>query len=193
MGSSLRDIPGAGGGKKKGRLGKVGGGPASQPWQPPPKASTPSRVAKPRSGPALRFQGPRWEIDRFNLFLVLAFVVLFVVGGFWLVRANRVTVTSDFADGDAVQTADIGRLSIEVQVRPASRVEGTTVRLDGTDVTDDLESTATGFIWTPPTDGMEEGTYELSVEVPKAVFGTETWSVTFRVDDTPTGSGRPDP
>ncbi len=56
MGSSLRDIPGAGGGKKKRRgLGKVGGGPASKPWQPAPKVAGTSRGPPEalRPGPAL--------------------------------------------------------------------------------------------------------------------------------------------
>ena len=43
MGSSLRDIPGAGGGRRKRGLGKVGGGAASKPWQPPPKIQNPTR------------------------------------------------------------------------------------------------------------------------------------------------------
>jgi len=184
MGSSLRDIPGAGGGKKKGRLGKVARGPGGKPWL-PPKTAGPLRAAKARTGPALRFQGPRWDVDRFNLVLGLAFVALFVVGGIWLVRANRVTVTSDFEDGGAVRTTDIRSLVIDVQIQPSSRIEDTTVRLDGTDITDDLEITDTGFVWGPPENIMEEGTYELSVDVPKAIFGIETWSMTFGVDDTP--------
>jgi len=186
MGSSLRDIPGAGGGKKKkGRLGKVGGGPASQPWQPAPKVAPTARAPRKRSGPALRFQGPRFQVDRFNLVLGLAFAALFVVGGIWLLRTNQVTVTSDFEDGGAVPSAQVSRLAIELAIEPSSRVAGSTVSFEGTDVTADVETTDTGFIWTPPAGGLEEGTYELAVEVPKAVFGSESWSMTFGVDDTP--------
>lgn len=185
MGSSLRDIPGAGGGKKKGRLGKVGGGPAAKPWQPVPKVAAAGRGPRKRSGPALRFQGPRFEVDRFNLVLGLAFAALFVVGGLWLLRTNEVTVTSDFEDGGAVPSSGVPTLAIEVRIEPTSRVAGATVSLDGTDVTADIETTDTGFIWTPPSDGLEEGTYELALEVPKAVFGSESWSLTFGVDDTP--------
>ena len=185
MGSSLRDIPGAGGGKRKGRLGKVGGGPAGKPWQPPPKVAATTRTPRKRSGPGLRFQGPRFEVDRFNLALGLAFAALFVVGGIWLLRANQVTVTSDFEDGGAVPTAGVAGLAIELQVDPTSRLNSATVRFNGDDVTDEVESTDSGFIWTPPPDGLDEGTYELSVEVPKTVFGSETWTMTFGVDDTP--------
>ncbi len=185
MGSSLRDIPGAGGGKRKGRLGKVGGGPAGKPWQPPPKVAATTRAPRKRSGPGLRFQGPRFEVDRFNLALGLAFAALFVVGGIWLLRANQVTVTSDFEDGGAVPTAGVAGLAIELQVDPTSRLNSATVRFNGDDVTDEVESTDRGFIWTPPSDGLDEGTYELSVEVPKTVFGSETWTMTFGVDDTP--------
>lgn len=185
MGSSLRDIPGAGGGKRKGRLGKVGGGPAGKPWQPPPKVASTTRAPRKRSGPGLRFQGPRFEVDRFNLALGLAFAALFVVGGIWLLRANQVTVTSDFEDGGAVPTAGVAGLAIELQVDPTSRLNSATVRFNGDDVTDEVESTDRGFIWTPPPDGLDEGTYELSVEVPKTVFGSETWTMTFGVDDTP--------
>jgi hypothetical protein len=40
---------------------------------------------------------------------------------------------------------------------------------------------------------LDEGTYELSVEVPKPVFGTESWTMTFSVDDTPPGLDVPAP
>jgi len=193
MGSSLRDIPGAGGGKKKGRLGRVGGGPAAKPWQPVPKVAATTRSPRKRSGPALRFHGPRFEVDRFNLVLGLAFAALFVVGGLWLLRTNAVTVTSDFEDGGAVPSAGVAALAIELRVEPTSRVRGATVSFEGTDVTGDVETTDTGFIWTPPSDGLEEGTYELAVEVPKAVFGSESWSMTFGVDDTPPAIDVPTP
>ena len=183
MGSSLRDIPGAGGGRRKRGLGKVAGGPATKPWQPPPKIQTPSRG---RGGAALRFQAPRFRVDRFNLVLGLAFVVLFVLGALWMIRSNRVDVTSgEFGDGDAVRTAEVPRLSIELNIEPAGQAEAATVRFEGEEVTDGLEQTDTGYVWTPPNTGLEEGTYELEVSVPRAVFGTEKWSMTFGVDDTP--------
>jgi hypothetical protein len=182
MGSSLRDIPGAGGGRRKQGLGKVGGGPASKPWQPPPKIQA---AGKRKQGPAIRFQGPRKDIDRFNVVLVLAFAALFVVGGVWLLRSNRVTVSSgDFGDGDAVTTANLADLEIDVNIEPSSRRDAATVRFEGEEVTDDLEETDSGFRWTPPDTGLEEGTYELEVSVPKPVFGSTDWSMTFGVDDT---------
>ena len=183
MGSSLRDIPGAGGGRRKRGLGKVGLGPAAKPWQPPPKVQQPGRGR--RKGPALRFQAPRAHIDRFNLVLALAFLVLFVVGGIWLVQANDVSITAaDFGDGDAVRTRKVDELRIEVEVEPHAQAEAATVRFDGDDVTEEVEQTDTGFVWTPPRNGLDEGEYELSVSVPRAIFGTETWSMTFGVDDT---------
>lgn len=183
MGSSLRDIPGAGGGKRRrGGLGKVGGGPAGKPWTPPPKIQKPARS----KGASLRFQGPRFEVDRFNLVLIVAFAALFVIGGIWLVRSNRVSVTTgDFGDGDAVRTDGVARLEIEVLIDPADRAEGATVRFEGEDVTGDVETTDTGLVWRPPSTGLEEGSYDLEVSVPKAVFGTETLAMTFGVDDTP--------
>ena len=184
MGSSLRDIPGAGGGKRKRGLGSVGVGPAAKPWRPPPKITNPSKGK--RTAPALRFQGPRFEVDRFNLALGIAFLVLFVVGGIWLLRANSVSISSgEFGDGDAVRTREVARLAIEVHVDPADRAGSATVTLDGEDVTDDVEETDDGFIWHGPDDGLDEGHYELGVEVPRAVFGTESWTMTFGVDDTP--------
>ncbi len=193
MGSSLRDIPGAGGGKKRGRLGSVRGGPASKPWQPPlPTAGSP-RPGKRASG-GLRFQGPRWKIDRFNLVLAAAFVALFVAGGVWLLRSNRVEVTSvGMQDGGAVRTIGVSRLVIELRVDPTSRLDSATVLFDGEDVTDEVERTDTGFIWTPPADGLPEGTYELALEVPKTVFGTEEFSMIFGVDDTPPVISAPGP
>jgi hypothetical protein len=184
MGSSLRDIPGAGGGRRRRGLGKVAGGPASTPWRPPPKIQDPGKGR--RGAPALRFQGPRFRVDRFNLVLAGAFVALFVVGGFWLVRANRVSVsTGAFGDGDAVRTTEVDGLRVELTIEPHGQVEAATVRFEDEDVTDAVEQTDTGFVWTPPRTGLEEGSYELAVSVPKAVFGTTDWSMTFAVDDTP--------
>jgi hypothetical protein len=192
MGSSLRDIPGAGGGKKRGRLGSVTRGPSSKPWQPPMKAAGSSRSARRSSG--LRFQGPRWQVDRFNLVLALAFLALFVVGGVWLWRSNRVEVTPvGMQDGGAVRTIGVPRLEIELRVDPASRLDSATVRFEGEDVTDEVEHTDDGFIWTPPSEGLPEGDYELALEVPKTVFGTEHFSMTFGVDDTPPVIDVPEP
>ena len=183
MGSSLRDIPGAGGGRRKRGLGKVGGGAASKPWQPPPKIQA---AGKRKQGPAIRFQGPRKDIDRFNLALVVAFAALFVVGGIWLLRSNQVSVSSgDFGDGDAVTTAGLPNLEIDLNIEPSGRRDAATVRFEGEDVTDDLEEIDTGFRWTPPDTGLDEGTYELEVSVSKPVFGSVNWSMTFGVDDTP--------
>lgn len=186
MGSSLRDIPGAGGGKRRrAGLGRVGGGPASKPWQPPPRVST-TRAVPRRPGGGLRFQAPRFQVDRFNLLLGLAFVGLFLVGGIWLLGTNTVSVHSvGLEDGDAVTTDRSGGLEIELRVEPTDRLDSATVSFDGSDVTGDVESTDTGFLWTAPEEGLEEGTYELAVEVPRTVFGTARWSMTFGVDDTP--------
>jgi len=183
MGSSLRDIPGAGGGRRRKRgLGSVTTGPGAKPWQPPPKITNPSKGR--RSAPALRFQGPRFHVDRFNLALGVAFVALFLVGGVWLWRANHVTITSgEFGDGDAVRTSRVPELQIEVLVSPSSRADAATVTLDGADITDEVEDTDEGFVWDAP-DDLEEGRYELEVDIPRSVFGTESWSMTFGVDDT---------
>jgi hypothetical protein len=183
MGSSLRDIPGAGGGKRRGGLGKVGGGGASQPWRPPPRKTVPTTGRRPQ-GP--RFLRPRKEIDRFNLGLALAFGALFVIGGVWLWRANGVSVESlGMTDGGAVTSAASRDLEIELRITPTSRLGGVHVRLDGEDITDDLEETDQGFVYTPGEEGLPVGSYELGVEVPRTVFGTATWSMTFGVDDTP--------
>lgn len=182
MGSSLRDIPGAGGGRRKRGLGSVGGGPSSKPWQPPPRTAAPARSK--RSGPALRFQGPRWEVDRFNLVLAAAFVGLFLVGAVWLLRSNQVSVSSGFPDGGAVRTDGVAGLAIELRFDPVSRREAATVRFEGEDVTDDVEVTDDALVWSPP-DDLAEGDYELAVSVPRPVFGTESWTLQFGVDDTP--------
>lgn len=181
MGSSLRDIPGAGGGRRRGRLGRVTPGPGSTPWRPPPKITAPAA----RSGPALRLRAPRVRIDRFNLLLGLAFLTVFVVGGIWLWRANGVTVASEgLQEGDAVTVREAPDLEIPVTVRPAARMSTATVRFEGEDVTDDVDLTDDGFVWHAP-DGLEEGTYHLEVDVPRAVFGTARWTLTFGVDSTP--------
>ena len=186
MGSSLRDIPGAGGGRRKGRLGSVSRS-SPPPWQPPPKGGGPRKAKK--RGPALRFQGPRRQVDRFNLALGAAFVVLFVAGGVWLWRANAVSVSSDVADGSVVPAADVADFAIRLQIEPRSRLDAATVLLDGEDVAEDVEVTEDALAWTPPEEGLDEGTYELALEVPKPLFGTESWTMTFRVDDPPQADG----
>jgi hypothetical protein len=181
MGSSLRDIPGAGG--RRGGLGRLDRGPASRSWRPPPRQSGPAERRRRLSG--LSFH-PRIPIDRFNLVLALAFVAVALVGGIWLWRANGVTVTSEgLQDGEAVTPSASRNLTIDLHLEPTSRLESARLRLDGEDITDDTEVTDDGFHWVAPAGGMEEGSYELSVEVPRAVFGTATWSMVFDVDQTP--------
>jgi hypothetical protein len=98
-------------------------------------------------------------------------------------RSNRVEVTPvGMQDGGAVRTIGVPRLEIELRVDPASRLDSATVRFEGEDVTDEVEHTDDGFIWTPPSEGLPEGDYELALEVPKTVFGTErpVWTTPHR-------------
>ncbi len=182
MGSSLRDIPGAGGGRRRRGLGSVTPGPAARPWQPPVRP--PSRGRGRRDG--LRFQGPRLQVDRFNLVLGLAFVALFVVGLVWLIGINRVSVSSrGMEDGGGVTSQGLAELRIGIVVEPSSRLGSASVRFQDEDVTGELVEEDGALVWAPPVEGLEEGDYELDVDVPRAVMGTESWTLHFAVDDTP--------
>lgn len=182
MGSSLRDIPGAGGGKRRRGLGRVTPGPGGRPWQPPPRG----RAQPPRSrAQRLRFQGPRVQVDRFNLALGVAFAVVFLVGGVWLWRANAVSVSATgMEDEGGVRSDALADLRIGIVVEPAGRAESASVRFQGEDVTGDLVEEDGALVWVPPSTGLEEGDYRLEVEVPRAVAGSVSWTLDFAVDDT---------
>ena len=182
MGSSLSDIPGAGGGKGRKGRGPKADAAASQPWRPAPRRSVSQRSAGRRPTP--RFT-PRAKIDKVNLLLAASFGVLLLVGALWLLRSNRVSLSVDGLDGGAVTTAEAEALTLDFQVEPLSRLDSAELQLDGEDVTTDAERTDTSLRWTPdPADPLEEGEYVFTLQVPRAVAGTASQRFPLAVDDT---------
>lgn len=181
MGSSLQDIPGAGGGRRRrGPSSGRGRSGATQPWTPAPRRTAGSgrvpRISLPRFT-------PRADVDRFNLLLGLAFAVVFVIGGVWLWRANAVDLSiRGIEDDGAVPSSQVEALKIDLVVDPPDRIEGATVRLDGEDITDEFEVAGETLSWSPGS--LDEGQYELSLKVPRGVAGSAARTFHFAIDDT---------
>ena len=177
MGSSLHDIPGAGGGRR--RRGPSSGGrrsPAEKRWRPSPRRTV-SRGRTPRVS-LPRFT-PRADVDRFNLLLGLAFAVVFLIGGVWLWRANAVDLSMQGIEDDgAVPSSRVDGLMIRMVVDPPDRIDGATVRLNGEDITDEVEVEDDTMTWAPGS--LDEGPYELALKVPRSVAGSAVR--TFRLD-----------
>ena len=183
MGSSLSDIPGAGGDKGRRRRGGGGDKGPSRPWRPLPRSSISERSARGRPTP--RFT-PRVEIDRVNLLLAASFAVILAIGAVWLFQANRVTLSiAGVEDGGSITTAAAESIVLDFGVDPTSRLPGTTLELDGEDISDEVERTDTALRWSPnPADPLGEGEYAFTVRAPRAVAGTATRTFNLSVDDT---------
>jgi hypothetical protein len=183
MGSSLSDIPGAGGDKGRRKRGSGGDASASQPWRSPARRTVSERSAGRRSAP--RFT-PRIEVDRVNLALAASFAVLLLIGVAWLWRTNRVTLSIEgLEDGGSVTTEAAEALTLDFVVDPQDRLDSAEIELDGEDITDEVEATGTSLRWTPdPADPLEEGEHAFSVRVPRAVAGTAARTFRISVDDT---------
>ena len=192
MGSSLRDIPGAGGGRRRDRLPSAARTPRvrrlerrAQPGRPPaPKRQRPAAAiaAKGRR----RSFGRQERLDRVNIAIALSFVALALVGALWLRSINQVSVTATGVEQGATITPQqaVG-LTIELKVSPTSRLDSATLSFDGEDVTGDVnvERTDGGFAWhSPPGRGLDNGRHTIALEVPRVIHGTADWQLTFGVE-----------
>ncbi len=181
MGSSLRDIPGAGGGRRRGDR----------------KSTAPVRIAhvpvgRPaagrgvKTGPGRRRSfGSRQPVDRVNLLIGLSFVALALIGALWLWNLNQVSVSATGVEpGDTLTPQQAVTLAIEVDVAPTTRLGSAVLTFDGEDVTEDVnvERTDDGFIWhAPPGQGLENGDHHLALDLKRVITGAYHWRVDFAV------------
>lgn len=121
-----------------------------------------------------------------NLGLGLAFAVLLVVGAFWLLGSNRVSLAMEGApDSGAVTTSQAAALTLDFVVDPPSRLDAASLELDGEDVMNRTEVTDRSLRWMPdPADPLEEGAYAFRLVVPRSVAGSASQTFTITVDDT---------
>ena len=184
VGSSLRDIPGAGTGRRRGGD-KRAGAPVRTPHV-PVGAPAPTRGRKQAPGRRRSF-GSRPPVDRVNVVIALSFVGLAVIGALWLWNMNQVSVSSTGVEpGATLSPQQAVNLAIEVTVSPTTRLGSAVLTFEGEDVTGDVnvETTDNGFIWhSPPGRGLEAGEYTLGLEVKRVISGTHEWQLDFEVAD----------
>ena len=75
-------------------------------------------------------------------------------------------------------------LTIELTVSPATRIGSATLTFDGEDVTRDVnvERTDHGFVWHAPVGGLDNGSYAMTLAVPRVLTGTAHWTLHFKVE-----------
>lgn len=181
MGSSLRDIPGAGGGRRRGDR----------------KAAAPVRtghvpVGRPaagrgaRTGPRRRRSfGSRQPVDRVNLLIGLSFAALALIGALWLWNLNQVSVSATGVEpGASLAPQQAVTLAIELDVSPTTRLGSAVLTFDDRDVTEDVnvERTDHGFIWhAPPGRGLENGDHHIALDLERVISGSYHWRLDFEV------------
>ena len=184
MGSSLRDIPGAGSGGRRRRGDRRVAKPVRAPFVPVSGAAA-GRAGKTAPGRRRSF-GSRQPIDRVNLIIGLSFAALAALGALWLWNMNQVTVsTTGIENGATITPQQAVGLTIELTVSPTTRLGSAVLTFDGEDVTGDVnvETTDNGFVWhSPPGRGLENGEHTMSLEVKKVISGTHRWQLTFDVE-----------
>lgn len=183
MGSSLRDIPGAGGSGRRRGLDRRANAPVRTPHVPVPGPGG-GRPTKADSRRRRSFSS-RSSVDRVNLIIGLCFAALAVFGLVWLWNLNQVSVTATGVEqGATISPQQAVGLEIGVTVSPATRLGSAVLTFDGEDVTDDfnVETTDDGFVWrSPPGVGLENGRHTIELDVKRVVHGAYHWSLTFAV------------
>jgi len=195
MPPDLRSIPGAGGGRRRGRhRSPATAGPARQ--YAPPLLTDPRRPVLGGPSPRLgrRARGPKaWtprttrSIPWSSLLIALGFVALgaFVWSRFW--EATRVDVDITGVDDGAQLTLDEARgLDVRIDVAELDLAAGVTPTLffDGIPAAEDTyEVSDAGVRWTPPP--LDEGVHELSMSVGRPLLDDAEFTWRFAVDGTP--------
>lgn len=195
MPTDLRRIPGAGGGRRRGRT----RAPSRPPRQyDPPLLGDPRRSGRltpppgrfgrrPKAPKAWTPRGPRRSIPWSSLFIALGFVLLgaFIWSQFW--SATRVDVAITGVEDGAHLTLDEARgLDIRIDVAQLDIEAGLvpTLFFDRLPVpTDTYEVSEEGVRWTPPP--LEEGVHELSMSVGRPLLDDAEFTWRFAVDGTP--------
>lgn len=197
MPTDLRSIPGAGGGRRRGR----------RPSGRPPRQYAPPLIGDPRqqrlSEPGPRYgrrfrrrpkaprawspRTPRRSIPWSSLAIALGFVALgvFIWQAFWDATRVHVTITG-IEDGEHLTLEeasgldvriDIARLDLEAGVRPTLFFNGFEAARETYEVSED------GVRWTPP--ALDEGVHELSLSVGRPMLDDAQFRWRFVVDATP--------
>lgn len=183
MGSSLRDIPGAGSGRR--RLGSDRKTSAKLRTPHMPVGAPEARGLKPTGPNRRRSFGSRQPVDRVNLIIGASFAALAVIGVLWLWNQNQVSVSATGIEPGATITPQqaVG-LAIEIEVSPTTTLGSAVLTFEGEDVTGDVnvETTDNGFIWhSPPGRGLEDGSYTIGVSGKRTIRGSYEWELDFEV------------
>ena len=108
-----------------------------------------------------------------------------MIGGVWLWNTNGVDFeTIGIENGGSFQTEATENLALGIVTDVPDKLPRASLTFQGRDVLGDAEETDDGFIYRPE-DELEEGTYELTLTVPRPVFGNASYTARFHVDDTP--------
>lgn len=183
MSSSLRDIPGAGAGRRRGGDRRASAKVRTR--HVPVGAPQKARGLKP-SGPSRRRSfGSRRPVDRVNLIIGISFAALAVVGALWVWNQNQVSITATGVEpGATITPQQAVALTIEITVAPTTTLGSAVLTFEGEDVTGDLnvEATDTGFIWhSPPGRGLEDGQYTIALSGKRVIRGSYEWQLDFEV------------
>ena len=195
MPTDLRSIPGAGGGRRRGRS----RAPARPPRQyDPPLLGDPRRTGRltppparfgrrPKAPKAWTPRGPRRSIPWSSLLIALGFVALgaFIWNQFW--NATRVDVAiTGIEDGAQLTLEQASGLDVRIDVAQLDLEAGLTPTLffNGLAADDETyEVSEDGVRWTPP--ALDEGIHELSMSVGRPLLAEAEFTWTFAVDGTP--------
>jgi hypothetical protein len=198
MPTDLRSIPGAGGGRRRGRPRaprRRGSGPVPQ-YVPPliadPRApgfeGRRRRFRRPPRGPkAWTPRTPRRSIPWSNLAIALGFVALgmFVWSKFWDATRVHVQITG-IEDGAQLTLAEARGLDVRIDIAQLDLESGITPTLFFNGFPADKETyevTEDGVRWTPP--ALDEGVHELSMSIGRPLLEAAEFRWRFLVDGTP--------
>lgn len=189
MSSSLRDIPGAGSGRR--RSGADRKASSKVRTRHVPVGAPEARGLKP-SGPSRRRSfGSRQPVDRVNLIIGVSFAALAVIGALWLWNQNQVSVSaSGIEPGATITPQEAVALAIEIEVSPTTTLGSAVLTFEGEDVTGDVnvETTDNGFIWhSPPGRGLEDGSYTIGLSGKRTIRGSYDWQLDFEVESPAVG------
>lgn len=189
MATSLRDIPGAEGGRPGRRRQRDA-------WQALDDSPRVPILTDPRQSlgrPAVRGRrlgGGSWSprrrrrISAFDAMLLVAvgLVALFLLRQLW--SATRVTVASvGLARTDALTFEEAENLDVRITVEPASTLGSATLLLDGKPL-ETAKRLEDGYRWTP-TIPLTPGEHVLELSVPRPILPESTFAWRFAVDVSP--------
>ena len=189
MASSLRDIPGANRRTSTFRRRRpVPGARVGPPILIDPRASLydTARAARGVGGGRRRpLRDRRRRLAPIDLALALSVVAIVGFLGWKLWSTTRVDVeVSGIEDDGAITFEHSGTLDVSILVNPASRLESSTLALDGEPLDDVLEEIDGGFRWVTEKP-LTTGPHRLVLTVPRPILPASTFVWDFMVDGSP--------